>query len=422
MSRFRGADSEVGRLRSVIVHRPGAELKRVAPRDAGRLLFGGVPWAERAQEEHDVFTKVLRDHGVQVLYLTELLQDVLEYAPARQRAVAAVLGSAVLGDDLAGQLRRYLDGLSPEALAEVLICGLAAGEFRAGRGAVYELLRPSDFIIDPLPNLVFTRDSSAWIGDRVAVASPAAPGRHREARLAEVIYRHHPLFAGTKMLYGADLEPLDGGDVVLAAPGVIALGCCGQAAPPGVERLARQVFDAGLAHTILAVALDCGRPTTRLDTICTMLDVDTVLMRPATAYSLTARAITPRGDGLRVSHPQAFLGALADAIGVDRIGLVETDLDPVACQGQWDDAGNVLALGPRLVVSHERNVTTNARLTESGIEVIRVPASELYGARGGPRSMCCALARDPAVLPDQWSAPRIPRSRESEPARQLATR
>jgi arginine deiminase len=414
VSRIQGADSEVGRLRSVIVHRPGAELKRVAPRDAGRLLFAGVPWAERAQQEHDAFTKVLRDHGVHVLYLTELLQDVLEYAPARQRAIAAALASAVLGDELGGQVRRHLDGLNPEALAEVLICGLAAGEFRTGRGAVFELLGPSDFIIDPLPNLVFTRDSSAWIGDRVAVTSPAAPGRRREARLAEVIYRHHPLFAGTKMLYWADLEPLDGGDVLLAAPGVIVVGCCGQAAPPGVERLARQAFDAGLAHTVLAVAMDCRQPSSRLDTICTMLDVDTVLMRPATAYSLTARAITPRADGLRVSHPRAFLGAMADAIGVDRLRLVETDLDPAAGRGQWDDAGNVLALGPRLVVSHERNVTTNARLAECGIEVIRVPASELCGARGGPRSMCCAIARDPAVLPDhQWGTEeRLPSVRQ----------
>jgi arginine deiminase len=404
VSRFQGADSEVGRLRSVITHRPGAELKRVTPRDAGRLLFAGVPWADRAQQEHDAFTQVLRDHGVQVLYLTELLTDVLEYAPARQQAIAAALGSVKLGDELTSQIRRYLNGLGPDTLTEVLICGLTAGEFKAGRGAVYQLLAPGDFIIDPLPNLVFTRDSSAWIGDRVAVASPAVPGRRREAQLAGLIYGYHPLFAGTKMVYQADLEQLDGGDVLLAAPGVIAVGCCGHEAPPGVERLARQVFDAGLAHTVLAVALDCAEPSNRLDTVCTMLDTDTVLMRPATAYSLTARAITPRGDDLRVSHPQAFLGAMASSIGLDRLRVIETGLDPAVGRDQWDDAGNLLALGPRLVVSHERNVATNARLEQCGIEVIRVPASELCGMRGGPRSMCCPVARDPALLPDEWLA------------------
>ena len=367
-------------------------------------MFAGMPWAERAQQEHDQFTQTLRDHGVQVLYLTELLQDVLEYAPAREEAVAAAYQSVTLGDELGQRLRRHLHDLSPENLAEVLVGGLMAGEFNGGRGAVYQMLSPTDFILEPLPNLVFARDTSVWIGDRVAIASPRFPARRREAQLAGTIYGHHPLFAGTKTLYRADMEPLDGGDVLLVAPGVIAVGCCGQLAPPGVERLARQVFDADLAHTVLAVALDCGQPGTRLDTVCTMLDTDAVLMRPATAYSLTARAITVRGDELRVSHPRAFLAAMAEAIGVDRLRVVETGLEPVAGRDQWDDAGNLLALGPRTVISHERNVTTNARLGECGIEVIRVPASELTGGRGGPRSLCCPVARDPAIVPEQWLA------------------
>jgi len=395
--RFSGVDSEVGRLRTVIVHRPGAELKRVVPGRAGRLLFAGLPWAARAQQEHDVFTQALRDHGVQVLYLTELLQDVLEYVPARQQAIAAALGSAMLGDELAGQLRRHLDGLDPEALTEVLIAGLAAGEFRRGRGVVFQLLSASDFILEPLSDLVFFRDPSAWVGDRVAVASPAAtqgPGRRLPAELAGIIYAHHPLFAGTKSLYRPGLEPLDGGDLLLTAPGVIAAGC----PPPGVERLAREVFDAGLAHTVLVVPL--GHPGRRLDTVCTMLSADTVLMRPATAYSLTARVLTAGGGGLRVSHPQAFLTAAAAAAGLDRLRVVETGLGPaVAGRDAWDDAGNLLVLAPGLVVSHERNVATNARLERGGTEVITVPGSELCGARGGPRSLCCPVSRDPAPLP-----------------------
>jgi arginine deiminase len=400
VSGFQGADSEVGRLLSVIAHRPGAELRRITPRHAGQLLFAGMPWAERARQEHDQFTQALRDHGVQVLYLTELLQDVLEYTPVRTEAIAAAIQSVTLGEDLEQQVRRHLHGLDPEALAEALITGLMAGEFKGGRGAVYQMLSPADFILEPLPNLVFARDSGVWIGDRVAVASPRLPGRRREAQLAALIYGHHPLFAGTKTLYQPDMEPLDSGDVLLAAPGVIAVGCCGQTAPPGVERLARQVFDADLAHTVLAVALDCGQ----LDVACTMLDTDTVLMRPTAAYSLTARTITARGDELRVSHPRAFLAAMADAVGVERLRVVETGLDPVTGRDQWDDAGNLLALGPRVVLSHERNVTTNARLEASGIEVIRISASELTGGRGGPRSLCCPVAREPAALPEQWFA------------------
>ncbi len=393
MPRFSGVDSEAGRLRAVIVHRPGAELKRVVPPYAGQLLFSGLPWAARAQQEHDIFTQALRDHGVQVLYLTELLQDVLEYAPARQRAIMAALGSVMLGDELAAQVRRHLDGLDPEALTEALIVGLTAAEFRSGRSVVYQLLGGSDFILRPQPELVFFRDPSVWIGDQVAVASPAAPGRRLPAELAGIIYAHHPLFAGTKLLYQPGLAPLHGGDLLLAAPGVIAAGC----PPAGVERLAGQVFDAGLAHTVLVVPL--GHPDRRLDTVCTMLSAEAVLMRPATAYSLTARALTPGLDGPRVSHPQAFLAAAAAAAGLDRLRVVETGFGPAARREQWDDASNLLVLAPGLVVSYERHVATHARLERCGIEVIAVPGSELCGARGGPRSLCCPVSRDPAPLP-----------------------
>jgi arginine deiminase len=389
---FSGVDSEVGRLRAVIVHRPGAELKRVLPRHAGQLLFAGLPWAARAQQEHDVFTQVLRDHGVQVLYLTELLQDVLEYAPARQQAITAALSSVLLGDELAAQLRCHLDGLDPEALAETLIVGLTAGEFRPGRGAVYQMLGTSEFILRPLSDLVFLRDPSVWIGDQVAVASPAAASRRLPAELIGVIYAHHPLFAGTKTLYRPGQEPLHGGDLLLAAPGVIAAGC----PPPGAARLARRVFDAGLARTVLAVPL--GHPDRRLDTICTMLDGDTVLMRPAVAYSLTARVLTQGAGGPRVSHPQAFLAAAAAAAGRDRLRVVETGFGS-AGREQWDDAGNLLVLAPGLVVTHERNVATLARLERCGVESIGVPGSELCGPRGGPRSLCCPVSRDPAPLP-----------------------
>ena len=224
------------------------------------------------------------------------------------------------------------------------------------------------------------------------MASPAAASRRLSAELAGVIYSHHPLFAGTKTLYRPGLEPLHGGDLLLAAPGVIAAGC----PPPGAARLARRVFDTGLARTVLAVPL--GHPDRRLDTICTMLDGDTVLMRPAVAYSLTARVLTPGADGPRVSHPQAFLAAAAAAAGRDRLRVVETGFGP-AGREQWDDAGNLLVLAPGLVVTHERNVATLARLERCGVESIGVPGSELCGPRGGPRSLCCPVSRDPAPLP-----------------------
>ncbi|HTW00323.1 MAG TPA: arginine deiminase [Streptosporangiaceae bacterium] len=400
MSHVHGADSEVGRLRTVLVHRPGSELRRITPRRASRLLFDTLPWVGRAQQEHDMLTSVLRDHGVEVLYVTEMLQDALQYRPARAEAIESVLASAAIGDELTGVVRGHLEGLDTAALAQVLITGLVPDELTTGRGVVFELLDRHDFILDPLPNLAFIRDSSVWVSDRVAVASLTA-GRRRESELIGVIYGYHPRFAGTKYLYDPELEQVEGGDVLLLAPSVVAVGVGERTSSAGVERLARRLFDAGLAHTVLAVPLDRAEPVVHLDTVCTVVDVDTVVMYPRLAFTLTAHTITPRADGMRVSRPQPFLEAAAQAMGIDRLKVIDTGVDPlVVPRQQWDDGGNALAIDRRLVVCHERNVETNARLEAAGVQVIRVPASELGSTRGGPRCMTCPVARDPAASPD----------------------
>jgi arginine deiminase len=397
-----GADSEVGRLRSVLLHRPGLELKRITPRRRDWLLFDTLPWVGRAQQEHDALAAALRAHGVEVLYITELLQDALEYQSARDEAIGSALSGAALGDDLAGQIRGHLGDLDPETLTQVLIAGLTPAELRIGRGVVFELLDRHDFVIDPLPNLLFSRDSSVWIGDRAAVASMAAPARRRESALVQVIYRHHPRFAGIKRLYGPQLEQVEGGDVLLLAPGVIAVGVGDRTTPAGLERLARQVFEAGLAHTVLAVPIGQAMAAVHLDTVCTVVDVDTVIMYPGLAFTLTAHTITPRADeGMRVSRPQPFLEAAAQAMGIERLQVIGTGLDPLtAPREQWDDGANALAIDRRIAVCHERNVETNGRLEAAGIEVIRVPGGELGSGRGGPRCMACPVGRDPAAEPD----------------------
>ena len=407
-----GVDSEVGRLRTVLVHRPGAELRRVTPQQRCGMLLPALPWAERARAEHDAFTDALRATGVAVLYLTELLQDALEYAPARAQAVDTVTSDPRLGAELRAQLGGYLAGLSPEELGQVLIMGLARDEFPGGRGPVFGLLSAWDYIVDPLPNLVFARDTCVWIGDSVAVTSPS--GRRREAELAGIVFAHHPLFAGSKRLYEPGHELLAGGDVLLLAPGVVAIGIGAQTSPAGMERLAVEVFDAGFAHTVLAVLTDQAGGEC-LDTLCTLVGADTVLMRPSVAYSLVARTIMQRGDGLRLSHPRPFLEAAADAMGLDRLQLIETGLGPGRSGpvrpgslggpvGQWDDGGNLLVLGPGTVVSYERNTLTNARLEATGIDVIRVPGGELAGCRGGPRAICCPVGRDAAAMPEPMVA------------------
>ncbi len=404
MGQANGADSEVGQLRTVLVHRPGPELQRLTPRHRERVLLRALPWLSRARQEHDVLSQLLRDEGVEVLYLTELLQDSLEYQSARHEAIRLAVGDAGLGDELRDQLRSHLEDLEPEVLAQVLVAGVSPQELKVGHGVVFELLDRHDFVLDPLPNLVFTRDSSLWIGDQIAVASLASERRRRESGLAALVYQHHPRFTGTKWLYRHDLEHLDGGDVLLLSPGVIAMGVGERTTAAGAERLARNVFDAGLAHTMLAVPMNQRGGNGHLDTVCTIIDVDSVIMHPAVAYSLTAHVITARGDGLRISRPQPFLEAAARAMGIERLRVIDTGTDAADPGDQWDDGGNVLAIGRRVVVSHERNSTTNARLQDAGVRVIQVPGSELGSMRGGPRCMACPVSREPSAQADAASA------------------
>jgi arginine deiminase len=391
-----GVSSEVGQLRTVLLHRPGPELKRLTPRNNDKLLFDGIPWVSRAQEEHDAFADALRSRGVEVLYLTELLVETLASEEARRHAIAAVTGSLRLGDTLRDYLRRALGELTPEDLKDVLTAGLRNDEVRGGFGLVTSLLPSDDFLIDPLPNLLFTRDSSVWIRDKVAITSLAMPARERESQLTELIYTDHPRFAATPKIHGWRREHLEGGDVLLLSPGVLAVGVGERTTPAGVERLARQVFADGAAHTVLAVPIAQQRATMHLDTVCTMVDVDKIVMYPNVADHLTAHAVTAADDGTPiVADAEPFLVAAAKAMEIDTLHQIDTGLDPVTAEReQWDDGNNTLAVAPRLAVAYERNVETNSRLEESGIEVIAISGSELGSGRGGPRCMSCPISRD----------------------------
>jgi arginine deiminase len=397
-------DSEVGRLRTVMLHRPGPELKRLTPRNNDKLLFDGIPWVSRAQEEHDAFAQALRDRDVEVLYLVDLLAETLESAEARELAIAGAMTSQHLGDTLRGYLTTALHDQTPAELAAFLTAGVRNDEVRGGHGLVTSLLAHDDFLIDPLPNLLFTRDSSVWVRDRVAITSLAMPARARETQLTELIYTRHPRFAGTPTIHGWQHEHVEGGDVLLLAPGVVAVGVGERTTPAGAERLARQLFAAELATTVLAVPIAQERATMHLDTVCTMVDVDKIVMYPNIADNLQAYAVTcTERDGetdadlvLEVADAEPFLVAAAKAMSIDTLHQIDTGLDPVTAEReQWDDGNNTLAIAPRLAVAYERNIETNTRLEEAGIEVIAMAGSEVGSGRGGPRCMSCPISRDP---------------------------
>jgi arginine deiminase len=389
-----GVASEVGPLATVMLHRPGNELRRLTPRNNDELLFDGVPWVARAQEEHDAFADVLRSRGVEVLYVHELLEETLAVDAARTALLEAALEPQLIGPLLADALGERLASVDAATLAEVLVAGLAREELRADAGGLVERMTPpQDFVIRPLPNLLFTRDSSVWLRDGVAVTALAMTARRRETSITGAIYTHHPRFAGTELLYGGDPDRdawLEGGDVLVLAPGVLAIGVGQRTSPAGVEAFATRLFATGEAHAVLAVPIAQDRATMHLDTVCTMVDRDAVVMYPPLADTLQAYIVEPG----RVSGPEPFVRATAAVMGIPRLRVIDTGLDPVTAEReQWDDGNNTLALAPGVVVAYERNTKTNARLEAEGIEVLPIAGSELGTGRGGPRCMSCPVAR-----------------------------
>jgi arginine deiminase len=400
-------DSEVGRLRQVVLHRPELELKRLTPDNASELLFDGVLWAERAQAEHDEFAEALLARGVLVHYYGDLLTQTLEISQARDYIMDRVFDSRLNGPLACAALRAAVEGLPSPVLAQALTGGITKTEILEltpePKSIAFHSLPPDSFVLAPLPNLLYQRDTSSWIYGGVSVNAMAMPARMRETVNDEAIYRWHPMFARDSFevwYHGADAAPatIEGGDILVIGNGAVLAGMSERTTPQAVELIAHRLFSAGAARCLVAIDMPKARAFMHLDTVMTMCDYG-VFTKYLNLGMLPSYTVEPGASSreLKVTDhpPEDMHTAIAAALGLPSIKVLTASQDPAAAQReQWDDGCNVLAIEPGVVVAYDRNVTTNSYLEENGVEVVPVPGSELGRGRGGPRCMSCPIERD----------------------------
>lgn len=404
-SSFLNIRSEIGSLKSILLHRPGKELEQLIPKYLDEMLFEDIPYLAQMQEEHDIFAKILREHGAEVLYFENLLADILKDDAVKAALVEEVAENIGLTNPaLRSDINSLLSDLSPEELAGTLLAGLVKADVKQTgleKRLSYYIKDDYPFYIDPLPNLYFARDYGTVIGGRLSVNSMKAKARQRESMLLQYIALYHERFEGAgNNLWHEYNEPesIEGGDILVLSDSVVVIGCSARTSAEGIENLAARLFSEDKhLDEVIVIQIPFTRAYMHLDTVFTMVDSDKFTIFPGITNRVHVFSMTKSKTGeISISPEDDLVKTLRRVLKVPSVLLIETGGgDAVTAEReQWNDSTNTLALAPGKVVTYRRNIVSNGILRKHGIEVVEIPGSELVRGRGGPRCMSMPLRRE----------------------------